>query len=628
MIVYENTKSGFIEDVVNGVIDTKIDRLILERMGRHTGLSEIRSWQNSLGRMGLVLSDEGIPGDAGIAIEYCIPYTPKRVDMIVSGRDEFSNSTAVVIELKQWSEVEKVEGMDGIVRTAISRGMRSVAHPSYQVWSYAMMISDYNSTVQDESIGLSPCTYLHNYDTRENDPLLDPIYSEYIELAPVFTKKDASKLRDFIKKFVKYGDGGETIFKIDGGRLRPSKSLQDSLVSMIEGNPEFNMIDDQKVAFETVMNASRRIATSGKKETVIVKGGPGTGKSVLAVNLLVRMTENGLVSSYVTKNSAPRNVYSSKLKGHMKKTNIDNLFKGSGSFTDTEKNVFDALIVDEAHRLNEKSGLFGNLGENQVKELIRASKLSVFFIDEDQRVVLKDIGTEGEIRKWAKEEGSRVTVLELETQFRCNGSDGYISWLDDLLQIRETANFDWVDNLEYDIRVLDDPNDVRNMIRMRNAANNRSRLVAGYCWNWITESKNDPDVHDITIPEYGFEMSWNLGNTGTWAIDPDSVEEAGCIHTCQGLEFDYVGVIIGNDMRYENGAVITDYTKRAKTDSSLRGLKKKYPDPEEAERVADRIIRNTYRTLMTRGMKGCFVFCTDRNLNEHLKKRVEKFRKR
>ena len=626
MIVYENTKSGFVEDVVNGVIDTKIDNLILEKMGRRTGLGEIRSWQNSLGRMGLVLADAEIPDDAGIAVEYCIPYTPKRVDMIISGKDSLSNNIAVVIELKQWSEVEKVEGMDGIVRTAINNGIRSVAHPSYQVWSYVKMISDYNANVQDESIELSPCTYLHNYETVNNDPLLDPIYSDYIELAPVFTKKDATRLRNFIKKYVKYGDKGETIFKIDGGRLRPSKSLQDSLVSMIKGNPEFSMIDDQKVAFETVMQASRRVSQSKNKETIIVRGGPGTGKSVLAVNLLVRMNENGLVSSYVTKNSAPRNVYSSKLKGHMKKTNIDNLFKSSGSFTEAEENIFDALIVDEAHRLNEKSGLFGNLGENQVKELIGASKLSVFFIDEDQRVVLKDIGTEGEIRKWAKEEGSKVTVLDLETQFRCNGSDGYISWLDDLLQIRETANFDRVDNLEYDIRVLDDPNDVRNMIRMRNSVNNKSRLVAGYCWNWITESKNDPNVYDIVIPEYGFEMSWNLGNSGTWAIDPDSVEEAGCIHTCQGLEFDYVGVIIGDDLRYENGMIISDYTKRAKTDSSLKGLRKKYKDADEANRVADRIIRNTYRTLMTRGMKGCFIFCTDKNLNEHLKERVERFR--
>lgn len=633
MIIYENTKFGFINDTFNGLIDEKIDSLIFEKLGHHTGESEIRSWQNSLHRMSEILDDPAIPDDAGIAVEYNVPYTPKRVDMIISGRTEDYHNSAVVIELKQWESVEKVDGMDAIVRTLLGGGMRSVTHPSYQVWSYVQMISDYNASVQDECISLNPCTFLHNYNVRDmNDPLLDPIYSEYIEMAPVFAKKDAAKLREFIKRYVKYGDNRETIYKIDNGRLHPSKSLQDSLLSMLKGNNEFKMIDDQKVIYETIMNLSKSIHSDkntgylDKKQTVIVRGGPGTGKSVLAINLLVKMTSDGLVATYVTKNSAPRAAYAVKLKGDFRKNRIDNLFKGSGSFTESENGIFDVLITDEAHRLNEKSGLFSNLGVNQIKEIIHASKMSVFFIDEDQRVTLKDIGTVEEIEIWAKEEGSDVRILDLETQFRCNGSDGYISWLDDVLQIRETANFDYVENSDYDIRIFDDPNKLKEEILKKNMANNRSRMVAGYCWNWISEGKNDSRVHDITIPEFDFGMSWNLGNSATWAIDPDSIMEVGCIHTCQGLEFDYIGVIIGDDIRCIDGRIVTDFTKRAKTDKSISGIKALYrKDPVKAVEEMDKIIKNTYRTLMTRGMKGCFIYCTDKGMREYMEKRIDKF---
>ena len=118
-------------------------------------------------------------------------------------------------------------------------------------------------------------------------------------------------------------------------------------------------------------------------------------------------------------------------------------------------------------------------------------------------------------------------------------------------------------------------------------------------------------------------MSWNLGNSQTWAIDSESVNEIGCIHTAQGLEFDYVGVIIGDDLRYEKNQIITDVTKRAKTDQSIKGIKTmNVKNPEKAKKIADEIIKNTYRTLMTRGQKGCYIYCTNKNLSKYLKRRL------
>ena len=622
MLVYEGIKSGFIDDVnLNRIVDKIYDKY-KQFFGR-TSESQLNSWKNSMQYMRGVLDDREIPDNAGVAIEFNIPATSKRIDFIISGRDNNRKDSVIIIELKQWETCTAVEGKDAIVSTFTGGGIREVAHPSYQAMSYANLIKDFNETVQLDDIGLYPCAFLHNYDLRDDDPICSSQYQEYINEAPMFGTNDFEKLRKFIKRYIVEGDDRELLYKIENGKIRPSKRLQDSLAKMLQGNKEFNMIDEQKVIYEDAIRMAIDTVASNSKNVYIVQGGPGTGKSVLAINLLVELTKRNMTSFYVTKNAAPRAVFRDKLKGSFKMTYINNLFQGSGQFTEAEKNEVDVLIVDEAHRLNAKSGMFQNLGENQIKEIINASNFSVFFIDEDQKVTLKDIGSVDEIKKYANELGAGIKVVELESQFRCNGSDGYLAWLDNLLEIRETANFDDMD-FDYDFRVLDDPNEVRRLIEEKNKENNKSRMVAGYCWNWISEGKNNTDIHDIVIPEYNFEMSWNLGNSQTWAIDPMSVNEIGCIHTCQGLEFDYIGVIIGDDIGYEDGHIVTDYTKRAATDQSLKGINKisREEGLEEANKIADSIIKNTYRTLMTRGMKGCYVYCLDKKMQEYIKTKI------
>ena len=622
MLVYEGIKSGFIDDVnLNRIVDKIYDKY-RQFFGR-TSESQLNSWKNSMQYMRGVLDDKEIPDNAGVAIEFNIPTTSKRIDFILSGRDNNKKDSVIIIELKQWETCAAVEGKDAIVSTFTGGGIREVAHPSYQAMSYANLIKDFNETVQLDDIGLYPCAFLHNYDLRDDDPICSSQYQEYINEAPMFGTNDFEKLRKFIKRYIVEGDDRELLYKIENGRIRPSKRLQDSLAKMLQGNKEFNMIDEQKVIYEDAIRMAIDTVASDSKNVLVVQGGPGTGKSVLAINLLVELTKRNMTSFYVTKNAAPRAVFRDKLKGSFKITYINNLFQGSGQFTDAEKNEVDVLIVDEAHRLNAKSGMFQNLGENQIKEIINASNFSVFFIDENQKVTLKDIGSVDEIKKYANELGAGIKVVELESQFRCNGSDGYLAWLDNLLEIRKTANFDDMD-FDYDFRVLDDPNEVRRLIEEKNKENNKSRMVAGYCWNWISEGKNNTDIHDIVIPDYNFEMSWNLGNSQTWAIDSMSVNEIGCIHTCQGLEFDYVGVIIGDDIRYEDGHIVTDYTKRAKTDQSLKGINKiaREEGQEEANKIADSIIKNTYRTLMTRGMKGCYVYCVDKKLQNYIKNKI------
>ena len=569
--------------------------------------------------MAKVLNDEGIPEDSGVAIEYNIPQTAKRVDFILSGRGADDAENVIIVELKQWSEAKKT-AKDAVVVTRLSGRECEVSHPSYQAWSYAALLKGFNEAVYDGGISLQPCAYLHNY-ARDN-VIDNAFYEPYIEQAPLFLKGDdeRARLRRFIKKYVKFGDASNLIYRIDNGRIRPSKMLVDSLVGMIKGNQEFVLIDDQKVVYENAI-AIAKTATESNKQVVIVQGGPGTGKSVLAINLLVALSKLGLVCQYVSKNAAPRAVYESRLTGVMRRTEISNLFSGSGAFMYSDQNTFNVLIVDEAHRLNEKSGLFGNLGENQIKEIISSAMCTILFVDDDQRVTLKDIGETGEIERWAKALNAHTTKLSLASQFRCNGSDGYLAWLDNTLAVRPTVNA-VLDVSEFDFRVFDSPQELHALVVERNKSNNKARMVAGYCWNWV--SKKKPDHLDIVIGGEDYKRRWNLGSDGSlWIVAPTSVDEVGCIHTSQGLEVDYVGVIIGPDLVVRDGKVITQPDQRARSDKSLSGYRRLFAeDPTSAKKRADQIIKNTYRTLMTRGLKGCYVYCTDSETAGYLRSKI------
>lgn len=623
MIIYQATKREFLHHALREDIEDVVSRHYVHATGHRVGPSEIRAWTSSLLHMAKVLGDEEIPDTAGVAIEYQVPQTAKRIDFLITGLDAERQPKVIIVELKQWSEA-RVSDKDGIIwaRRGGRAGETEGPHPSYQAWSYAALLADFNATVQDEDLALHPCAYLHNYPKR--DGVIDHAsYSTHIERAPLFIKSEKSRLQAFIRQHVRHGDDRNLLYQIEHGRIRPSKMLADAVVGLLQGKSEFVLIDDQKLVFESVLKAEAK-TPPGRKQVVIIQGGPGTGKSVVALNLLGALLAREKNARYVSKNAAPRAVFEAKLTGTLKKTRISNLFSGSGSFTSPEKDCFDVLIVDEAHRLNEKSGLYGNLGENQIKELITAARCTVFFVDDDQRVTLADIGHTGELREWAAILGADVIEMELASQFRCSGSDGYLAWLDDTLNIRPTANTE-LDTLGYDFQVIDSPLELHRLIDQRNARNNKARVVAGYCWGW--PSKDDPQADDIVIMQpdgQRYSRQWNLTKDGSlWIMAPESVQQVGCIHTCQGLEVDYVGVIIGPDLIYRDDRIQTKPEARARSDKSIKGLKTMMKaDHQAATEQADRIIKNTYRTLMTRGMKGCYVYCCDPALAEYLRSRL------
>ena len=617
MIVYSATKLEFNNDVIMNQISDKILARLQEANIHGGEEAEYRSWQNSLVFMRNVLDDKEIPDDASIAIEYQIPRTSKRVDFIIAGADETNKDNVIIVELKQWEKVEKVaDEMLHSVRAFTGGAVRMVSHPSYQAYSYAVFIRNSSEQVQDNDINIIPCAYLHNYDEKYLSELDDDIYKDWYSEAPFFIKTQVIELRNFIKKYItkKSGDG-QLLYKIDNGRIRPSKALQDCIVSLMKGNKEFMLLDEQAVVYDMCIKTMNQCLKDMKKRTLIITGGPGTGKSVLAMNLLKQFTSKRLNASYVTKNSAPREAYLKLLtKSDLKKEiNIKQLFRSPFNLCKVPTNFYDCLIVDESHRLVKQ--MYGDFqGQNQVMECINSSLLSIFLIDENQRITTKDIGTVDEIKRWAKELGSRVIMNEetvLTSQFRCNGSDLYIQFLNNLLQIGENVDID-LSELNFDIEVFDDPILMRDELRKKNQINNKARMVAGYCYDWNV--KNHRDEYDIYL-ENGFKAKWNLENDKVWAINPNSFEEVGCIHTAQGLEFDYVGVIIGQDLRYdeESHEIIIDKTKISKDDKTS-GIK------SCGEALARQLIKNTYKTLLTRGQKGCYIYCEDKALSRYIKR--------
>lgn len=622
MIVYNGNKRLFIDDVRNGEIADKIQAMLRQK-GLWGGQErEFESWHNSMQFMRNIVDDSEIADDVQIAIEYNIPQTSKRVDFIIAGSDKEEKDHIVIIELKQWTKAEVVDDqMHFSVKTYVANDNRIVCHPSYQAYSYSRFLINYSQIIQNDHIELVPCAYLHNFKREFRSALSSEIYKEWYTAAPFFIRDETREFSAFVKKFIqKKSSRGDLLYLIENGRIRPTKSLQDALSSMVNGVPEFTLLDEQAVCFDMCMRTMTQCLIDNKKRTIVIQGGPGTGKSVLAVNLLMSMINKSLNAAYVTKNSAPRQAFLSLLSGNQahKLANIEYLFRSPFGLSKCTLGAYDCLIVDEAHRLVKK--MYGDWGgENQVKECINAARLTIFLLDEDQAVTKSDIGRIAEIKKWCDTSGSRLIMnqdTKLVSQFRCNGSDAYIQFIDGILQRNEETVAPDLPELNYDFQVFDNAVDMREALRAKNAVNNKARMVAGYCYDWNV--KNGRGNIDIVLPG-GFQAKWNLANDKIWAINPKSFEEVGCIHTAQGLEFDYVGVLIGKDLYYDNpsGRVLTNKLAISSDDRSS-GIR------SSSDQDARRLILNTYKTLLTRGQKGCYVYCEDDTLREYFKSFLRK----
>lgn len=614
MILYQSSTKDFKNNVVENLITDKISDSFIKAFGKKPNDNERMSWNNSMQFMGNIIRNSEVPDDCGVLIEFTIPPSSKRVDFIIAGNNGMDEKSFVIIELKQWESAEETDKNE-IVRSVVGGNIRELPHPSYQAWSYKMMMDDMNESVYKNDLKSVSCSYLHNYKEGYPEPLKSDLYKDIIDVSPIYFKGDTKKLQKFIKDHVGKGEGLEILYELENGRIKPSKKLIDYVGELIKGNDEFILLDEQKVAFETILSFIDKM--DGKK-TVIVEGGPGTGKSVISVNSLGKILEKGRTVNFVAPNASFRKVVVEKLTASnlMSKTRLNHLFKGSSSYYLSDKNSLDVIIVDEAHRLKGE-GAFMYQGDNQIEDIIKSSKVNVFFVDDNQRIRPVDIGTVEEIRRVANKLGSEVYEIKLEAQFRCSGAEGFINWIDTVLQYRDTGNFDGWDKESFEFKIFDSPVELRNSILEKNNGGFNSRLLAGYAWEWTKVNNNYAEVDDIIIEDYNFRMPWNQrSNSELWSIREEGINQVGCIHTVQGLEFDYVGVIIGNDMLFDNETMsVYGSYNNYKDSAGKKGLRTR---PEELTEL----IKNIYRTLLTRGMKGCYIYCIDKDLQQHFKERL------
>ncbi|MDX9691127.1 MAG: DUF2075 domain-containing protein [Acholeplasmataceae bacterium] len=609
MIAYNETLKQFNQHVEDNIIADKV----LESMKQKVGPSQYRALKNSLGEMYKVLRNSSVPNDVRVGIEYKIPITTRRVDFIISGSDGYKDNI-VIVELKQWESVVKSD-----IPNVIMLGNQQHTHPSWQAYSYAATITHFNEAIDKNNIDIIPSAFLHNYKSELLDQITAPIYKDAIELAPLFIETDYVKLRMFIEKYIHVSSKKDLLYEIENGKIRPSNMLIDALGSMLNKNEEFILLDEQKVVSEYLYHIATKKQNISKKQVIIVEGGAGTGKSVIAIDLLGKLiTKKAFTAFYVAKSSYVKENYFNRLTKNVPQYSyLKTLFKGSGTFIDSKSNQFNCLIVDEAHRLTERTKRsFMYYGENQIKEIINAAQVSIFFIDPKQQIDIKDYGTIEEIKKWAEYFNADIhhdQHLKLKAQFRCNGSDEYIGWVDSLLYNEQIykSNIE----IDYDIKVFDDLTEMKKAIIEKNK-NGKARIISGDVFPWI--SRTDKQSIDIVIGN--FSAQWN--KTKAFASDPKSIDEVGCIHTTQGMEFEYVGLIIGDDLLYRDGKIVTDYSKHPDGANEFKRPHQRKINKNDLELI-DQLIRNTYRVLMTRGQKGCYIYCMDSSLAKYLKKQIK-----
>ena len=616
MIIYQNSVTGFQSDVDNNQIADKIEQEFIEKIGHTVSPSEKSSWNNSLYRMGTIVRLSKLPDTCWILIEYNIPSTSKRIDFLICGHDQHNQKNFIIVELKQWEKATTTD-MPYLVNTFIHGNYHDVAHPSYQAYSYKHFLCDMSTAVYEKNIHPYSCAYLHNYKAGKKEPLLDKKYAEFYLDTPIFFKDDAPKLEKFFHEYVGRGNGDTIVQDFVSSKIKLSKKFIEYVSDLFQHNPAYILLDEQVIAYANIMKYA---CASDKRTTIIVNGGPGTGKSVVAMNVFVDLLKSGKNALFVAPNSSFKTAMIDVLAWHKvkAKNRLMKIFSGSTKFCEVSPLSYDVLIVDEAHRLKAK-GTYMYKGDSQVEDVIKASRVNVFFIDDEQRIRPNDEGSMDYVESVAKKNHSEVIKVELKAQFRCSGADGFVNWVEHTLQIRDTANFDGWDKESFEFKIMDSPQDLEKYIQRKRINGYTARIVAGFAWPWTAAKDGNPDaeIADVKIAEYGYARPWNSRHDQyTWAIDENKSHQIGCIHTSQGLEFDYVGVILGRDIYYDpdthtvNGDYENYYDKTGKS-----GLRNK---PDELTQY----IKNIYRVLMTRGIKGCTIFCCDKNLQAYMKNRA------
>ena len=623
MLLYKGTSQEFIQENQRDQIASMLKERFCNIFRFSPSDGEVLSWRNSLHQLASVLDKLGLH-DHGILLEYQLPLTSKRLDCLIAGKDKNGNDHAVIIELKQWQKAKSSEA-DGEVVTWLNGEERDILHPSVQVGQYAMYLDDVNpSFYEDHPVKLSACAYLHNYVLQQDDPVIAEKFHDVMQQYPLFTKDREKSLEAYLSDRLKEGNGMPIADRIAQSPIKTNKKLMNHVANVIKGKPEYVLLDEQKIVYDKILAIVKRAYRDKKRQAGIINGGPGTGKSVIALNLMADLLRLGYDTHYATGSKAFTETLRSIIGRHSTAQ-----FKYFNSYTNAECGSVPVLICDEAHRIRETSNSRftpknKRSNKNQIDEILWAGKICVFFIDDKQAVRPNEIGSSEYIRQHAKHFGFDIWEQELTAQFRCLGSASFLNWVDNTLAIRKTPNILWnVQKESFDFQVVESPEMIESMLKEKIRQGFTARMTAGFCWPWATTLDANGQLHqDIKIGDYKRPWNANPKITGLpqgvpksdlWAYDPNGFGQVGCIYTAQGFEFDYVGVIFGKDLVYS----MSDHGWKGDKDQS---------EDYVVNRAKDHFLeltKNTYRVLLSRGMKGCYVYFEDEDTKNFVMSRME-----
>lgn len=633
LIIYDAPQNQFFRDVLVNQFADKMQDNFSRQYGQKVGGSEYESWVDT-GKVIKNLIELGGLNNLYVSFEYQVPYSQQRIDCLLFGKNKDSKGVIIHIEMKRWKSVEPLECEGNFIETYLGGGTRKVAHPSQQVQGYNNYLIGFVEIFEEGSVELIGCVYCPNYEKKEGAGLFDRKYNSVVNKFPIYTKGDIENLASRLKELLSQEDGFDIFNKFMQSEIKPSKKLLESASRVVKQNSDFNLLEDQIYARNLIIDKIRKSDDKKENSVVIVKGGPGTGKTVIALHILAEFAgcKDKQYKIFFSSRSKPlieAIKYKMERGQRAGEVNAKILFTNLNPYVPTRisENELDILIVDEAHRIEEKSNNRFTKQEYrtnmpQVEQLIRCAKTSIFFIDDKQNIRGSEVGSTELIRTTANMLKRTVEEAELTSQFRCNGSDNYLDWLESVLgHTNEKRILKKSDN--FDFQVIDTPNELYKIIKEKDSVNGQSaRIVAGYCWPWSTKLNEKGElVNDVKVGD--FEMPWEThGDINPpkgyvkwyeWAYKPEGIKQVGCIYTAQGFEFDYIGVIIGPDLKYDktNDRLIAN--NEGNKDPILKRNKKKF----------DQYIKNIYRVLMSRGMKGCYVYFVDKETEQYFKNRIE-----
>ena len=622
MRLYSGSSGQFIQDTIQNQIAEKLKSAFFNYFRYYPSPAEINSWRNSLRSISQVFQYAELL-DHGVILEYQLPLTSRRLDCLICGKDDRKKDNAVIVELKQWEKCEECD-KDNEVLTWVGGAKREVLHPSVQVRQYQMYLQDTHTAFNDDisPIGLEACTYLHNYNYYTDDVIFANKFNDALRDCPLFTADNVDELKNYLYEKLMKGDGLRILKQIEESRYRPSKKLMDHVGNIIKGKSEYILLDEQLIVYDTVLSCAKKGFHDKQKAVIIIKGGPGTGKSVIAINLMADLLLKGYNAHYATGSRA----FTGTLR-EIIGTRGSAQFKYFNSYSEAEYNIIDILIADEAHRIRSTSNSrftprIKRTNLPQIEELLRASKVAVFFIDDDQVVRPNEIGSTEYIKENALKNNCKIYEYELEAQFRCNGSDAFVNWINNTLGIKRTANVIWDQHEEFDFKIFSSPLELEHAIKQKVAEGFTGRVTAGFCWDWSMPNEDGTLKNDVVIGDY--KRPWDakpearilapeIPPASLWAYDPNGINQVGCIYTAQGFEFDYVGVIFGEDLVYDFDKQEWAGDQSKSSDGVVKRSKDKFID----------LVKNTYRVLLSRGMKGCYVHFMNKDTERFFKSRIE-----